>query len=71
MTAGTVTIEQRSLLEEGRRREDGGTDFQLQSRELRVGGKHGPVFLASSSVDPAPDMEVNLISLHRQSKLSG
>lgn len=28
-------------------------------------------FVASSSVDPAPDMKVDLISLHKQPKLSG
>lgn len=33
--------------------------------------RSGPVSPASSSVDPTPDTKVNLISLHRQSKLSG
>lgn len=68
---GVVTLEQRSLLKVGKHREYERPDFQLQLRDLSTTGKSGPVFPASSSVNPAPDMKMNLISLHRQSKPSG
>lgn len=52
-------------------RGDTGSDFQLQPSGLHISRKCNPVFLVSHTVDPAPDMKVELISLHRQSKLSG